>query len=108
MRPERYSHELERAVSLHSAGPTPWFHHKSYLVGRDLLGSIVSKSSMGKCALGPAGVNEVEGTILVAHIEAGCLDHSTIKASQQSSLLASCFEEVVYGAHEVGSALLFF
>ncbi len=106
MRPEWHAHKFQWAVSLHPARPSSWFHHKSHFVGRDLPWSVISKAPMRKRALGPAGVDEVERTILVAHVDAGCLNYPTIKTSKQSSLFALRFQEVVDCAHEVRLALL--
>ena len=105
VRTEWHAKKFERAIP--AFWTTAWFYNEPYLFNRNLPGLVVRQPSMGKGTLRPARVNEIERTVLVAHICCGSFHDAAIKTGFKSALLSSRFQQLVDGAHGVDQLRFF-
>jgi hypothetical protein len=69
-----------------------WFNQKPHSIGDNLPGLVVWKATMGQRSLCPAGVDETDASILVAHVGCGRFYDATIYVSVESRPLAVLIE----------------
>ena len=105
MGPEWYTQEFQRAVAV--LGSPARFDNKPDAFDCNFPGPFVGQPSVGQGALRPTRVYEVEGTILVAHVESRSLHDVAVKAGLKSSLLASSLQEVMDCSHLAPEPSLF-
>jgi hypothetical protein len=90
MGPERNAQEFQRAVAVLRSPPR--FDNKPNTLNGYFPGLVVCQPSMGQRTLRPTRVNEIEGAILVPHVE-GCGFHDiAVEACFKSTLLAASLQ----------------
>ena len=94
---KRNAEKFQRAVAV--LGASPRFDNEPDSLDSDFPGLVVSQAPVGQGALCPAGVHEIEGTILVAHIEGGGFHDAAVKTRFKSALLASSLQQIVDRSH---------
>ena len=102
---KRNAEEFQRAVAV--LGASPRFDNKPDSLDSYFPGLVVCQASVGQGALCPAGVHEIEGAILVAHVEGRGFHDAAVKTRFKSALLAASLQQIVDRSHRAPELSLF-
>jgi len=103
VRPEGNSQEFEWSMAI--PGSSPRFDDKSDALYGDFPGLVVCQASVGQGALCPTRVHEVEGAILVSHVESRGFYDIAVQTGFKSPLLAPSLQKVVDCSHQTPAPL---